>query len=200
MVLCSLITLVLLFQPLLADQDNIFRVLDPIHGFNATAVSIKTEKRVVLITNRHVCENNTSLLLENSLIPGTRFAVVVTQWKKADLCMLTSVTSSGYRLASYYTFGEQIKIVGYPAGEFMVSTGKLIDHECYKSANSCFLHANAAVAGGSSGSPAFNNRNEIVGIVAVGHKDFDNYSGLVPLEAIKQFIKETFDKECACKL
>lgn len=82
---------------------------------------------------------------------------------------------------------DEVLVLGFPQLQFAITkgivTGIVKNVLGYKS-----LQISAGVWGGSSGSPVYNEKEEIVGLVFASNRRVSFFSYAVPLESIKKFL------------
>lgn len=194
-VLSFLIAIIAIYIPLTAvcDTKDIFMIES--ETGQATLVSVKLKSgRVISLTNAHMC-NDTKFVVAPKAT--RKLAIVVNQSKIADLCELTSVSDTGYTLSDSYSKGDAVKVIGYPMSAYKVSSGNLGEYMIIRKEEvingglfgNLYVNYSGTVDEGSSGSPALNSNNEIVGLIALVSQT-GRTGKLVPLEFIKQFLGE----------
>ena len=182
-----------------------------------TGFAVQTPKgKTYTLTNRHICEiaQNGVLLANPGGLPLPVRVLKIS--KKSDLCLVENVPDKqGLRLASNsLQAGEEFAIVGHPMLlPLTLSRGELIsyqeiemptkvDQECdsdERQVETMFFTVclkkyragmtNAVALGGNSGSPVVNFSGDVVGVLFAGFND-SNWGIIVPLEEIKEFLKE----------
>lgn len=82
--------------------------------------------------------------------------------------------------------GDEINILGYPDSDFISQTlTKGLITEFFPG----LIFTDAQLFFGNSGSPALNNKNQVIGIAAATFGDYDNSTGiLIPSNAIKNWL------------
>ena len=173
------------------DMDEIPAVQyisDGDDGWSGTSFQLKTNKGQVTITNKHVCDIDPFMFVPGKT--GRKLAIVKAVSPKYDICMLTGIAGvPALKLAKDYNIGDLVKTDGFPFRKREVVIGRLgpywirpdrIEH-------SITLLFTGKVNPGASGSPVVNTRNEVVGIICT--KQDDKFGGLVPLEALKDFLE-----------
>ncbi len=146
--------------------------------------------KTYLITNKHVCQNMSMLLVEEG--GGFKVSPVIKIYDKADLCLLTSTSAvKGFKLASDYQIGEKIETIGYPYAHREESRGKVQELQYAPDFNNFYLVLSASSHPGSSGSPVIDPDGKVIGVVALGNANpFIHFAGAVPLAYLKDFLRD----------
>ena len=164
---------------------------------NGTAFIIKqTNNTAYIITNRHICRDEDAeyVLVDANLARYDAHYFVA--HNTADLCLLKIYGRFNPIQVSFASpqYGERIISIGAPHGAFpIVKTGSVKQIVVFNSVVQNFHYFFAGyylrldVEEGSSGSPVFNNKNEIIGIVFATIDG--KLSCMIPSRTIQDFIK-----------
>jgi len=112
----------------------------------------------------------------------------------ADLCVFRIYNTNGkftpLKLAKELPeMGEKLSIIGAPLGNFPSKvTGFMVRRY---PVDSNMIELSIPVTGGNSGSPVYNKRFEVIGILVGVHGRFPHASVALHSEAIKNLLKET---------
>jgi S1-C subfamily serine protease len=139
-----------------------------------------------IVTNKHVVSDYTEL--EVLLSDGTDISVTSASVATiGDLALLTTVESlsPAVTLRSNPTVGEDITVVGYPEGlELTVTEGEVRGIVEDNLDNAEYIFATSAmVKPGSSGSAAFDNKGEVVGVMYAADEETGE-SYLIPVSIL----------------
>lgn len=174
---------------------------------------------VLTMTNAHICELEKKTRIYAHVGRKKIPLEIVESSKAVDLCLLSGIPSmSGLDVADKVAVGQEIGIVGHPAlMPLAVNRGHLLGYEkvivlaaegpceeeggMFKTEESwmgpvCTEQFNAGlttviVLGGNSGSPVIDFYGNVVGVLFAGSgPDMANWGIIVPLAALKDFIKE----------
>jgi S1-C subfamily serine protease len=185
-----------------------------------TGFAVKTPSGDVLtLTNAHVCgladANGTVYAKRDGGRPLPLH--VIEAYDKADLCLISKMPGmTGISVAGSVSIGEELGLVGHPRLlPLTLSRGQLIGYgdvavlvdegPCkeeggmYKNVMTMFGPAcvevmrsaftNIPAFGGNSGSPVVNIFGNVTGVLYAGDNNV-NWGILVPLEAVKDFLKD----------
>lgn len=152
------------------------------------------------LTNRHVCDlvPFPAMVAEpQSLKPKTYLLSILARSAKSDLCLLEAIPEMpGISLSSGFSDGDALEIVGHPLLEpltpsfgyatntspITVSYGRESIREYTSQRTSAVIYP------GNSGSPVVNSYRRLVGVAFAAGPD--NYAYIVPLNQVKDFLKE----------
>lgn len=117
-----------------------------------------------------------------------------------DLCLLKKKTHGiiPVKIINDYkkeiNVGEEVQVIGAPLGWFPVDTkGKVIAPNSvnkYKKLNNRLL-ISAPCAEGNSGSPVFNSKIEVIGVVIAKAQKYSHLTVATPSWILKRFLKES---------
>ncbi len=174
-------------QPTIQDP-RIFEV--GIEEWFGTAFSvIAPSGKIYAITNAHVCGNRAVLLSNTKNTPHVN--LVIKLYAQADLCVISVIAESGFRMAKTYYQGQKLHTTGYPGGYRSSSKGRLDGFIFIPQFHNYYLESDDMVSiGGSSGSPLLNDNNEVIGVVAAGYTNDDPGTFAVPLEYLQDALKD----------
>lgn len=173
-------------------------------GWSGTGFSIKKdEEGSTILTNKHVCEAGVNASYTLTDFTGKRFkATFVRVAPHTDLCLLrTEALIKPVKLAKRDARkGEHIFVVGAPRGVFPNFTDGYVSGYCFidMAGENFEVHLRAVCTSvpiypGNSGSPAFNDNGEVVGIMFAGRRDSEHMTVMVPAELIHQFLDTSND-------
>lgn len=174
---------------------------------------------VLTMTNAHVCELEHRGTIYARQLRKIYPMTVIEKSTKADLCLLSGMPGMpGLEVADSVSIGQDIQIIGHPAlMPLAVEKGQLLGYEkvmvlahegpceteggMFKTEMSLFGEVcteqfvagltTVVVLGGNSGSPVINWKGDVVGVLFAGPgPDGANWGVIVPLEALRDFIKE----------
>lgn len=169
-----------------------------------------------IITNAHICsmaddvpfaykfyfEDRDTIIDQQVKVFSGELAPVVLD-KNKDLCLMISDRYiRPARIANNYTVHQldKVRIVGAPNGVYPIIIDSYISNVISRNimgydtgSTRPLLLISALVFGGQSGSPIYNEHNEVIGVAFMGLKNEDGtiYGGAgIPLEDIQEFIKD----------
>lgn len=137
------------------------------NGRTATGFHLEYRGNIYLVTNNHVCLNNTSLHDGVS-----NRAVIAISWAH-DLCVLESDRSNGLRLSQDDPIKtERIYVFGHPhGGKLVIRAGyyshlvtKYLTHISTSNAKE-YYSVEVPIFAGNSGSPMVNLRGDVLGVI-----------------------------------
>jgi S1-C subfamily serine protease len=187
-----------------AASNMVVKVVNTGHGIG-TGFYVQTGNRVVVITNRHVCDHTDNVSSDASDLVGRNILIGKEQSKiihvsdKTDLCMIETKAMVGLKLANSLQRHEheEVYTIGYPRNFGKVKRKMIFVKE--RIINWVWwvhrMHTDvydAHVDRGQSGSPIFNKHNEVVGVIfaKVDEKHLD-MTEAVPLKSLVDFIYES---------
>ena len=149
---------------------------DRTHAAYSSGVAISEDG--LALTNYHVIQGSSHLLTEGFIAmtyDGRCFEIeeILAASKSADIALIR-LKANGYKFYAAPIADrrpkpiEPIRIVSHPSGEFFVMTKGEVSRYS-QTGNQVFLEVTADFGGGSSGSAAFNDKGEIVGLVSRIH-------------------------------
>jgi V8-like Glu-specific endopeptidase len=169
------------------------------------------------LTNRHCCQvitrrngsdsekkaSFTRFNLKGMFVQvGSTPREIISLDKKHDLCALEpDLTKPALKLASSYTIGERITVIGHPRGmPQTIRKGRIIAKKA-----SVFYWVNPINPapwtfvtnigyGGNSGSPVVNIYGNLVGVIFMGWSQYHTEMGAVPLESVRDFLERLTNK------
>ena len=149
---------------------------DRTHAAFSSGVAISEDG--LALTSYHVIQGNSHLLTEGFIAmtyDGRCFEIeeILAASKSADIALIR-LKANGYKFYAAPIADrrpkpiEPIRIVSHPSGQFFVMTKGEVSRYS-QAGNQVFLEVTADFGGGSSGSAAFNDKGEIVGLVSRIH-------------------------------
>lgn len=195
---------------------SVVKLLGDMSG--GTGFQVKYEGKQYTLTNYHICAvaDEEDTLQSTDYFGNTRRLKVIARYDKNDLCVLEPISFlPAIRLANSYYMHEQIYLVGHPRLEALtMQTASLVakyfinimlpcEEQTYKSKcvgtsssskSYCMrtfetLHANVISYGGNSGSPVLDDFGNLIGVLFAGQRSAVTASYIVPLEYVKDFLK-----------
>lgn len=174
--------------------------------------------KVVILTNRHVCEMSGRLRVktESNPLPIERKVIQISQ--RHDLCVMEAIEGhKGIKLGSEPKLGDELYTLGHPRGEALnVAKGEYFDNveiklgqvllpteKCdgdVESMDSFFgpvdvcvitrntIQVSTPTYPGNSGSPIVDKFGHLVAVVFAGNPQIENSGHAVPLLYIKEFL------------
>lgn len=160
-------------------------------GSAFASVYAKEENKTYLFTNNHICESaesQTSVLLLTGVVKKDFVgagSVEYSDWK-TEICIFSIIGK--LKLVKIKEDGaipfknDRVTVIGAPLGMFPVtSIGTVIapKYERYQAAplpiditvGFPFMYLNVEIQPGSSGSPVFNSKDEVIGMIFAGSQD-----------------------------
>ncbi len=176
-----------------AAQRMTVRVRNIGCGFLSTGSGFALDAHT-LVTNRHVVEN--AATVEVSTYDGRIIqAKAASTTTVADIAIVSTEQSLGaafaVRAAADPVRGDVITVVGYPNGGRLTTASGVVlgaSADPLGGAVGPVLASSVSIAPGSSGSPAFNEKGEVVGVIYA--KNFSNQSFLVPISTLNTLLTE----------
>ncbi len=185
---------------------NIITGQSEVIGWSGTGFSVENDPEdagSTVLTNKHVCSAGPEASYTLTDATGKKFrATYVRVAPHADLCLLhTDAIITPVKLAkSDAKKGDHVTVVGAPRGVFPNFTEGYVSGYCpidiVDSGFEVHLRAECTsvpIYPGNSGSPAFNDDGEVVGIMFAGRRDSEHMTIMVPVELIKQFMDTSND-------
>lgn len=142
-----------------------------IHASIASAVVIREDG--IVLTNYHVVDDDKERTLGMGVMThdGKAYLVdeVLAADKESDVAILRLKDAKGLAAAPVYRdepVGKPVTIISHPTGRFFTLTEGRVSRYYSDSEGTCFMNVTADYAKGSSGGPIFNDRGDVVGLVA----------------------------------
>lgn len=162
---------------------------------------VKDNGEVVIISNRHVCDNNQTMLA--TLGETAQEVRVIKVSNKTDLCMLEPVFKNGIKRTARFMDNMPAVFAGYGASSTISSRliHKLGFHYlpmctafepfrgCTETQIMKTIAVNNLAIGGHSGSPVMDIFGRLVGVVFAANSSIDT-SFIIPIEDVLEFINE----------
>lgn len=173
-------------------------------AWSGTGFSIyKKDNKSMLLTNKHVCSAEDVAKYVVIDYTGQKHAAKFYKFSPSvDLCLL--IADAPIKPVHFAEFdatkATHVTVIGAPSGEFPFFTDGYVGgyhHTVMKvpTLTSGILLLNfeaqflsAPIYPGSSGSPVFDDKSDVVGIVFAGHTGADHMNLMVPVRLIKQFL------------
>ena len=127
----------------------------------------------IVLTNYHVVANKVPKLLCMGVMTHDGKAYLVDEIlaadKKSDIAILQLKDAKGLDFAPVYRdepVGNSATIISHPTGKFFTLTQGLVSRYHKSSNGAAMMNVTADYAKGSSGGPVFNDRGDVIGLVA----------------------------------
>eukprot|EP00249_Psilotum_nudum_P010395 c22518_g1_i3 orf=508-2871(-) len=157
-----------------------------------------------VLTNAHSVEHHTQVKVKKRGSDTKFLASVLAIGTECDIAMLTVSDNEFWEGVTPVKFGalpslqDPITVVGYPIGgdTISVTSGVVsrieVTSYVYGATELLGLQIDAAINAGNSGGPAFNDKDQCVGIAfqALKHEDAENIGYVIPTPVISHFIKD----------
>ena len=193
-------TVIVKVSKVIVDADGEEKIV----GWSGTGFSIsRNDEGSDVLTNKHVCSAGDSakytLTDHNGNKVGAKFIRVADH---SDLCLLhTEALIKPVKLAAHDARrGDHVMAVGAPHGVYPNFTDGIVSGYCpVDIAGPSFeVHLRAECTSipiypGNSGSPVFNDSDEVVGIMFAGRSDAEHMTAMVPVGLIYQFLDQSND-------
>jgi hypothetical protein len=196
--------------PLFSDQSNL-TVSQIVQKYGKCVVLISTQKDKmiglgsgfiidpsgIIITNYHVIEGANPASVE--MITGETYPVmsVINYDKKQDLAIIKINANNLPKVvlgdSSKTTVGEQVVVIGNPEGLQNTVSDGLISAIRNLEPDVSLYQISAPISPGSSGSPIFNLRGEVIGIANASLKEGQNLNFSIPSNLLKEMMKVNKD-------
>ena len=166
---------------------------------SGTGFHMRYQNRVVLVTNKHVCDpldKGFTLSTENM-----ESLEVIKRSENHDLCLLKSDRDTGIELAQKPSrVMDEVILVGHPRGLPLVvrhghvMSNETIDPDWLETGEIRGQIISTTTYGGSSGSPVINRYGKVVGVLFAGSRVHHTEGFMVPWEALQLFLKSTLSE------
>ena len=167
--------------------NHVVKISDTIGS--GTGFYLKYKGTSYLITNQHVCGDNTEMITSD----GNRKVLKVIS--EHDLCLLESTRTAGLVLAhSEQESLDRVTILGHPMGQPLTAREGRFVHR-----DKMFfpwlgivdsILVSVATFGGNSGSPALNDSGRVVGVLFANSPNTFEDSFLVPNSVLIKFLEK----------
>jgi serine protease Do len=161
----------------------------------ATGFHLRYGNRIVILTNRHVCEIEGSDSVGRNIIFGDQIETVIAVDEVHDLCVVTSHSPIGLRLSNYPAKElDKIITVGFPKGYAKIIRNSRVAKYTTVTIEKDFTAFTIPVPtyGGQSGSPVTNLNGDVIGVVFAATGLPFPIGAIVPLEDVKIFLNKVF--------
>ncbi len=158
-----------------------------------------------IVTNQHVVKNSTEVAVEiiKNEVSKVYKAKVVNNDEENDLAILKIIDTSFHLTEINYSFkddgpceiGQGVFTIGYPLAlngmgkSAKFSDGKISAKSGYNGALNSY-QTTAPIQPGNSGSPAFDDKGQLIGIVNASVSNTDNVSYVIKLAYLKNLLDE----------
>jgi S1-C subfamily serine protease len=162
----------------------------------ATGFHLKFLGKVFIVTNKHVCDLNTSEVHLNYAKFGDTYHSILAVDTEHDLCLLSSDREDGLILASSDAIAlDPVFLVGYPRGEpLTIREGRKVEEQVMQVdwlgplESVIATQISTITYGGNSGSPVTNTRGEVIGVLFAGDRRYVTEGYYVPHRYLVQFL------------
>ncbi len=187
-------------------QNSLFNWLEPYKSpkqMSATGTAFFIDDQGHLLTNYHVISEASGIQLQMQLFGKQRFDVtVVGAYPERDIALLRMAPEGIAEIINqlgsvpFLSFGDsdqleraqEIACLGYPLGQetLKITQGIVSGYQEFNS--DFFLQVTAALNPGSSGGPALDSKNQVIGINTAIIPDAQNIGYLLPVNDIKHIV------------
>lgn len=151
-----------------------------------------------LLTNFHVIEDSETIVIEFEDGDILSVGDVLAQDPTKDLALLSAIIPVGKsQKAKPVKFaphtpnpGETVFVIGTPKGLSHTISDGILSSAVKQRDNGDIIQFTAPVSHGSSGSPVFNDKGQVIGIVTFSYKEAQNLNFAVSQTTILQFLKD----------
>ena len=174
-------------------------------GTGVAVANSRNRKQTLILTAGHICaELDSPQVLQSRIVVMTRggeihYSKMVGIDPNFDLCLLKIDDEIPIAKVAKHApeTGDKITYSGYPSGFYMPGILHHFDGYMAGSIPDGDHIYNIPVTGGSSGSPIYNHRGHIVGLVSAVMVEFEHITFAVGTDPIRNFIldNKNWDKE-----